>query len=57
MNCNCCGGDLPAYEIWESNRNDAGECDGSVDLDTGRCRAFKEDALWLREAVAPTDDT
>lgn len=43
--CQCCGGDLPSRDIWEANRDNAGDCDGSVDA-RGRCRAFSDDSLW-----------
>lgn len=46
--CGCCGGDMPAYEIWQANRDDAGECDGSIDRQ-GRCRAWSDDDLWTIE--------
>lgn len=43
--CDCCGGSLPAKDIWEANRDVADDCDGSVDSN-GRCRAFSRDELW-----------
>lgn len=52
--CGCCGGDLPARDIWEANRDRAGECDGSIEADTGRCRAYAADDLW--EMPDPDDD-
>ncbi len=46
--CHCCGGDMPDPETWEERRGDCtADCDGSVDLVTGRCRAWADDALWL----------
>ncbi len=36
---------MPSREIWEANRDRAGECDGSVDR-RGRCRAWSDDSLW-----------
>lgn len=35
--CDCCGGKLPAE--WETLREQGGECTGSIDPDTGNCRA------------------
>lgn len=43
--CQCCGGKLPERDVWEANRDRAGECDGSVTAD-GRCRACADDELW-----------
>ena len=43
--CQCCGGDLPAYDVWEANRDRADDCTGSVG-EKGRCRAFSRDELW-----------
>lgn len=44
--CGCCGGDLPSRDIWEAHRDEAGECNGSIDAATGRCRAYADDELW-----------
>lgn len=44
--CDCCGGQLPPREIWEANRDHAGECTGSIEPQTGRCRAYADDDLW-----------
>lgn len=44
--CQCCGGSLPVDSVWESNRDEGGECDGSVDPQENRCRAFAADSLW-----------
>lgn len=53
--CGCCGGEMPAGDMWEDRRNSAGECDGSVDS-AGRCRAFGDDSLWSNlRADADTD--
>lgn len=49
MTCDCCGGHLPPQEIWDANRNHAGDCDGSVHPATDRCRAFADDDLWEME--------
>lgn len=46
MTCDCCGGSLPDYDTWEANRDRAGECTGSIDPRTSRCRAYADDALW-----------
>ena len=46
MTCSCCGGSLPPYAVWMATRDDADECTGSCDTDTGRCRAFAADDLW-----------
>ena len=46
MTCDCCGGDLPARDVWEANRDYADDCDGSID-GKGRCRAFSRDELWV----------
>jgi hypothetical protein len=43
--CQCCGGALPARDIWEANRNHADDCTGAADAD-GRCHAFSRDELW-----------
>lgn len=48
--CGCCGGDMPAYEIWEANRDRAGDCTGSID-GQGRCRAWSHEDLWQIESV------
>lgn len=50
--CGCCNGDLPAREIWEANRDQAGDCTGSVDAN-GRCKAFSDDDLWELETEDP----
>lgn len=47
MTCDCCGGSLPEQKIWEMNRNSAGDCTGALDTETGRCRAFADDDLWV----------
>jgi hypothetical protein len=47
--CDCCGGSLPARDIWEANRDHADDCTGSVDSN-GRCRAFSRDELWQVES-------
>jgi len=47
--CGCCGGTMPAREIWEANREHAEDCMGGVDPDTGRCMAWVEDNLWTIE--------
>jgi hypothetical protein len=41
--CNCCGGDLPPYEVWEELRASGRgpDCDGTVDS-SGNCRAFAD---------------
>jgi hypothetical protein len=44
--CQCCGGSLPDLSIWEANREIAGECDGTIHLETGRCRAYADDETW-----------
>jgi hypothetical protein len=44
--CQCCGGAMPDRSTWERNRDRAGECDGSVDSRTGRCRAWLDASLW-----------
>lgn len=46
MTCECCGGTIPERDVWEARRDEAGECDGSVDARTGRCRAWVSDDLW-----------
>ena len=46
MTCQCCNGDLPDLPIWEARRSEGGECTGSVDSKTGRCKAFVDDRLW-----------
>lgn len=45
VHCDCCGGKLPPKDVYELVRDwdcDSGDCDGSVDSDTGHCRAFSE---------------
>ena len=46
--CQCCNGEMPAREVWEANRDRAGECTGSVDS-VGRCKAWSDDELWVIE--------
>lgn len=53
--CQCCGGSLPPLDIWEANRNAADDCNGSVDPDNGRCRAFSRDELWEVEEETDSD--
>lgn len=54
MRCDCCGGDLPPRKIWEANRDNADDCDGSVHMPTLRCRAFRRDELWeVEEETSP----
>lgn len=52
MTCDCCGGKLPLWDVWETLRSsDNGlECTGSVDS-RGRCRAFSADD-WALNAMA-----
>lgn len=52
--CQCCGGWMPARVIWEARRNEAGDCTGSIN-DSGRCRAWADDALWSVEPGSPVD--
>ena len=37
---------MPPREIWEAWRDEAGECTGGTDPDTGRCFAWADDELW-----------
>lgn len=46
MICDCCGGEMPDRDVWEARRDEADECDGSVDARTGRCRAWVREDLW-----------
>jgi hypothetical protein len=52
MICNCCGGNLPMKEVWESRRNGSGNCTGSVGED-GRCFAFNEED-WIINEMSET---
>ena len=47
--CQCCGGSMPPLEIWQARRDEAGECTGAPDGDTGRCMAWVEDGLWTMD--------
>lgn len=42
--CGMCGGLLPMQEVWESMRDAASDCRGSVD-DNGRCHSYGKD-VW-----------
>ena len=47
MRCDCCGGGMPDEPIWSYRRDDdPDECTGDVDPETGRCRAWADEALW-----------
>lgn len=46
ITCDCCGGCMPPYYIWEANRDQADDCTGAVHLKTLRCRAWVRDELW-----------
>ena len=43
--CQCCGGSMPGRTTWEAHRDEAGECDGSIDRQ-GHCRAWSDATLW-----------
>lgn len=51
--CNCCGGDLPPYEVWQVTRIHwlAKECPGHIDSRTGRCGGFADERLWALPAI------